>query len=277
MSRLTRDILGENLRKEPEMQYKKTIPGCGGDSAVSPVVGVMLMLVVVVIIAAIVSGFAGGMIGNAGEKAPTLTMDVKVVNMGSWTGSGLYATVTSTSKPIPTTDLKIVTAWTAANGSMPVAGGNTTLPNIDNVNMLWMDQFPAHPKHWIAPWGGGPGINQSNTAGYYDTNPTTFSKYMQQFGQYSLVPGTTLTAKPCGQLWGGYGIGGMNGRGASSGYGVITPFTYSGITSSTQDATMALFGANWEKLRVGDAVNIQVIYTPTGAVIFNKDIAVTEG
>lgn len=39
------------------------------DDAVSPVVGVMLMLVVTIIIAAVVSGFAGGII-SGGDKAP---------------------------------------------------------------------------------------------------------------------------------------------------------------------------------------------------------------
>jgi len=43
------------------------------DRAVSPVVGVMLMLVVVIIIAAIVSGFAGGLM-NSNGKAPQATI-----------------------------------------------------------------------------------------------------------------------------------------------------------------------------------------------------------
>ena len=43
------------------------------DRAVSPVVGVMLMLVVVIIIAAIVSGFPGGLI-NSNSKAPQATI-----------------------------------------------------------------------------------------------------------------------------------------------------------------------------------------------------------
>jgi FlaG/FlaF family flagellin (archaellin) len=37
----------------------------GKEDAVSPVVGVMLMLVVTIIIAAVVSGFAGGLAGEA--------------------------------------------------------------------------------------------------------------------------------------------------------------------------------------------------------------------
>ncbi|MGC9436230.1 MAG: type IV pilin N-terminal domain-containing protein, partial [Methanomicrobiales archaeon] len=40
------------------------------DDAVSPVIGVMLMLVVTIIIAAVVSAFAGGM-ADTGKKAPT--------------------------------------------------------------------------------------------------------------------------------------------------------------------------------------------------------------
>ncbi|MDD5144346.1 type IV pilin N-terminal domain-containing protein [Methanoregula sp.] len=46
--------------------------------AVSPVVGVMLMLVVTIIIAAVVSSFAGGMAGDA-KKAPQATLVVSPV------------------------------------------------------------------------------------------------------------------------------------------------------------------------------------------------------
>lgn len=46
------------------------------DSAVSPVVGVMLMLVVTIIIAAIVSAFAGGM-ANTDQKVPQATIQGK--------------------------------------------------------------------------------------------------------------------------------------------------------------------------------------------------------
>lgn len=47
------------------------------ESAVSPVVGVMLMLVVTIIIAAVVSGFAGGLGGGTG-KAPQASVDCAV-------------------------------------------------------------------------------------------------------------------------------------------------------------------------------------------------------
>lgn len=47
------------------------------EEAVSPVVGVMLMLVITIIIAAVVSAFAGGLWGNT-EKAPVVTIQASL-------------------------------------------------------------------------------------------------------------------------------------------------------------------------------------------------------
>jgi FlaG/FlaF family flagellin (archaellin) len=47
------------------------------ESGVSPVVGVMLMLVVTIIIASVVSAFAGGLWGNT-DKAPVVTVQASI-------------------------------------------------------------------------------------------------------------------------------------------------------------------------------------------------------
>jgi FlaG/FlaF family flagellin (archaellin) len=120
------------------------------EDAVSPVVGVMLMLVVTIIIAAVVSGFAGGLIGGNNQKPPTLAMNVKVINMGSWVGSGFYASVTGVSDPIQSKDLKIATSWSTTKKYDPgyltntsagaaaigatFVGGGTAVPLSKNVN-----------------------------------------------------------------------------------------------------------------------------------------------
>jgi hypothetical protein len=52
------------------------------ESAVSPVVGVMLMLVVTIIIAAVVSAFAGGL-GQSTPKAPQVTIGAEAHNTTS--------------------------------------------------------------------------------------------------------------------------------------------------------------------------------------------------
>ena len=54
------------------------------DAAVSPVIGVMLMLVVTIIIAAVVSAFAGGLAGGT-NKAPQVAFGAKLVNEGNLT------------------------------------------------------------------------------------------------------------------------------------------------------------------------------------------------
>ncbi len=269
------------------------------NNAVSPVIGVMLMLIVTIIIAAVVSGFGGSLIGTT-QKAPTLTMDVNIINMGSWTGSGFYANVRTVSQPIPTSNIKIVTSWTATNGGNPVSGGNTIVPNVVNT-FYWVD--PQHSSFGqkaesdvFAPFGNGPGINGSTTFGGEDTNANIFSKTDQMFGNYTLVPGTSMNApaagaatpKIIGGTWhcsptgcsstqqnGGVAGQGINGDpSGTAGYGVYGLYSY---TSQMIDPVTAVLGANWNLLRAGDKVNVKIIYIPTGSVIFNKDVTVTEG
>lgn len=62
------------------------------DDAVSPVVGVMLMLVVTIIIAALVSSFAGGL-GTSTEATPTITFTVDYSR-----SNGLLLTCTAASE-----------------------------------------------------------------------------------------------------------------------------------------------------------------------------------
>ena len=138
------------------------------DSAVSPVIGVMLMLVVTIIIAAVVSGFAGGLMGGSNQKAPTLSMDIKFDNSGSGI-TNFSATVNSVSESIPTRNIKIVTSWTTTNSSGSVYGGATVI------------------KGSNAPWGFGPGV-ESQTA------DNTFSNPNSSFGNYTLKAGTGLVA-----------------------------------------------------------------------------------
>jgi len=91
------------------------------DSAVSPVVGVMLMLVVTIIIAAVVAAFAGGLVTNT-EATPIASLDVNIysaANVGG-TMSSTYApdfTIDHLSgDPLSTADLRITFTWTNSTG-----------------------------------------------------------------------------------------------------------------------------------------------------------------
>ncbi len=90
------------------------------EDAVSPVVGVMLMLVVTIIIAAVVSGFAGGLVGGT-KAAPSASLDVKIYSLENYGGmppwgDGYYCpgmTIEHLSGDVlPTKDLQIITYFT---------------------------------------------------------------------------------------------------------------------------------------------------------------------
>ena len=274
------------------MNYLKKKTKIKGEDAVSPVVGVMLMLVVTIIIAAVVSGFAGGLV-NGQSKSPTLSMDVHISNTGSYLGSGFTAKVLAVSQPINSKDIKIVTSWTttmknhnsidltptqaAIANNILFTGGNTSVPNSANVYCYEGMQTNGITSWATAPFGMGPGISQTNPTDPIGKNANAYQK-PGWFGQYTLQQGVGLFAYPYGTD-SGMAIGGAPGSAADGGYNGQTPYIYitspSGeYTSGQVDPAAAVLGTGWEHLRPGDNVNVKVIYTPTGAAIFNKDIAV---
>lgn len=103
------------------------------EDAVSPVVGVMLMLVVTIIIAAVVSGFAGGLAGGT-KAAPSASIDVKIYSLENYGamlpwGEGYYCpgmTIEHLSGDVlPTKDLQIITYFTDQSSGKIVKGNLT--------------------------------------------------------------------------------------------------------------------------------------------------------
>lgn len=224
------------------------------DAGVSPVVGVMLMLVVVIIIAAVVSAFAGGL-AKTSEKAPTLAMDVTIKNSGTALSSYILFNVQSTSDPIPTRDLKIMTSWISANGAQ---GGNTTAAGLNWPNTL---AGTDSDHQYQSPLGFGKGVTivgtKQNTSTPYDPG--------QMFGNYSLTTGTTMKNSAWYQTAG------------TDGYGYPIPYTYSDtyITGQYIDGMSAILGGNWNATRPGDVVSVKILHVPSGKVIYSKDVPVT--
>lgn len=238
----------------------------------SPVVGVMLMLVVTIIIAAVVSGFSGTLIGGDNKETPTLSMDIKIKNTGTWAGSGFYATVTGASQPIPTNKIKITTSWSTKNPSSGaiVAGGNVTTG--EKLNASYQGGgLVSKVVYDAVPFGFGPGVTGSQSV-TYPYGPG------QDFGNYSLMQGTDMAAVPDGADTSDENtIDGVSGASASSGYGVSTPYTYTGMAAGAAgiDGARKVLGTNWENLRAGDTVRVNIVYLPTGKVMLNKDVTVT--
>jgi len=239
------------------MHYLNRLSRKNGDEAVSPVVGVMLMLVVTIIIAAVVSGFAGSMIGSK-DKAPTIAMDVAIKNAGTFANSYFEAKVISVSQPVNTSDLKMVTTW-GKNGANHVS---TMVPGSSLTYWTWSSNRTIKG----APWGYGPGVTAMNSG-----IPNNLE---QEFGNYTLYGGTLMYVVPAGQ--GGGFVNATNP--ASTGYGVVTPYTYTGWTyakGTSVDGMQTLLGDGWETLRSGDTVHVKLVYTPSGSVIFDKNVVVS--
>jgi len=230
------------------------------ERAVSPVVGVMLMLVVTIIIAAVVSAFAGGL--STGTKtAPVASFECHISNTGSWGDSVFDIGVLSTDKAIPTKDLKLVTTWTNASGYPVVTTINGAAMPVNNTYYS--------TNTYNSPLGFGPGVNRSNTAGSYLPD--------QMFGNYTLMTGTHMHNSAAG--YGDYTY--TNGTVVHyGGYGVETRYQYTNGTyglypgSGNKDAMMAILGDDWYQLRAGNVVNVQLIHIPSQKVIFDKDITV---
>jgi len=284
------------------------------DMAVSPVVGVMLMLVVVIIIAAVVSGFAGGLVSANSQKTPQLAMDANIVNTGYWSSSYFKATVTGVDKPIATKDLKIVTSWskTMTNGTS-IKGGATMTPGVRNFDVSYIVNGWSNWDTWtyVCPQGYGPGVglNGTESANFwpFDGSNSSYGKkglkasmdaiekgYLTNsswFGNYILQSGTIMFARPFGGRLGGQ----ATGTGSFTvGYGIV-PNTTAGITGAGRyyyaygtdpngatlnpypdsvDQMEAVLGNNWNYLRAGDTVTMKMVYTPNGRTIWQKDITV---
>jgi archaeal type IV pilus assembly protein PilA len=282
--------------------------------AVSPVVGVMLMLVVVIIIAAVVSGFAGGLVNGKNQKTPQLAMDAQIVNTGYWSSSYFKAVVTGVDSTIKTRDLKLVTTWskTLSNGTT-VNGGASVIPGVSNFKVLYNTHSNGFYDTWqnVVPQGYGPGVGlngtitmngaefsnfwpvEGNAHSMAELNAGTGTNY-SWFGNYHLQAGTIMFARPFGGKLGGQatgttafavGYGLPPNSTASIGPGGKYYYAYGIDPSGTSGATLnqypdsvdqmqAVLGNNWNLLRSGDIITMKVIYTPSGKTIWQKDISV---
>jgi FlaG/FlaF family flagellin (archaellin) len=151
-------------------------------NAVSPVIGVMLMLVVTIIIAAVVSGFAGGLIGNS-QKIPQATIKgvfsqsggMQIIDTGGDTLSGANLMFTVTNDPNFGQGLSTATTQILAKSIITDANGNA-LQNNDGTSSvtsfglgqtLYINQSNLNPailQPQVADQGS------SGTGGYTFTN-----------------------------------------------------------------------------------------------------------
>ena len=227
--------------------------GKSREDAVSPVVGVMLMLVVTIIIAAVVSAFAGGL-SSGTKKAPTASFECHISNDGTWGGSAFDLIVLGIDPAVPTKDIKIITSWKASDGTnatVAVTGPNTT----GTPNTHYTTGTPYH-----SPLGFGPGVLQSKFSGGYYPD--------QHYGNYTLMAGTRMHNGAYGWdvLYGGYGVD------PSTRYQYTDGSNY--VYATDMDAMQAVLGREWWHLRPGDVVHWKIVHIPSAKIIFDGDTVV---
>ena len=223
------------------------------ESAVSPVVGVMLMLVVTIIIAATVSAFAGGLVGTT-EKTPQAAFDARInVAHQTYGFDGAFTITHLGGDPIDTARTKLITSWTNRTTKEVYFRETTALPvsktpqdyhhgyvnlsladaNVNNTNAIYQEPYLVIP-------GDMPADGSGDEASLW-------------FGNFILHPGDAMTVK-----------------------GSITVTTY-GWYNTEENYEKNSVIKNAMMLTDRDVVNVKLIDIPTGNVIFEKDVYVTEG
>ena len=243
------------------------------DDAVSPVIGVMLMLVVTIIIAAVVSTMAGGLFSTQ-SPAPTLSAATEYS-----LSNGLGIDVLSVSEAIDTADLKIQVD-ALANKTRFFATVSGVPPGDDSIT------------------GTGAGITYENLA-------------TPAFGNFTLVSGVKMSGDVTLRTSEGTAYNASeDGFPADSVKVDIAPdqseppyTTWGGKTETDlskhwkmnklpdthpQYYHMMLFNDGWEwtkstsiityypegDLNPGDKVSVKIVYVPNGQTIYSSDIRV---
>ncbi len=220
------------------------------ESAVSPVVGVMLMLVVTIIIAATVSAFAGGLVGTS-DKAPQAAFDAKI----SLGGYGPTMTITHLGgDPIDTARTKLVTSWTNITTKVVNFRETASLP-YSETPFVWSDQYGHDCSANVA-------VLEANVNG-------TNYKYHEPYLVIQKIMPTDKEANGASLWFGNF---------------ILHPGDVMKVQGSLSDASY--FNQNgYEKYSViknamllssKDVVNVKLVDIPTGSIIYDKDVYVKE-
>ena len=230
---------------------------------VSPVVGVMLMLVVTIIIAAVVATFASGLVTEQ-EKAPTIVVDTTIRSNENVAGM-FYMKVMSVSEAISTANLKLVTSWSTTEKSTTETFDGTTYNLGDTImvtttvlpysgtnnNTMYTTKMGTGTNYTFhSPIGWGPGVTGELLSG---TMAYTENQY---WGNFALTSGTVLRHT------------------ASAADGA---YLYGDIKGSGTDSMDAILGKGWWNLRAGDVVTVKIVDIDTGSLLVNQKVIVTRG
>lgn len=228
------------------------------EDAVSPVIGVMLMLVITVVIAGVVSVFGVGMAGDT-EPAPTVILDVQILsNFGALdNGAGAlrgpdFQIRHVSGDALDTGDIEIQAAWYDENGKFhdskySAEAVKRKYPNgLPAIGSSSPRMQPMYVKTQV-PSIDGDYTYKSGGLDYY-------------FGDYILTPGYRITS--------------------------TTDFLYDGNNKGSQFMDVIFNDGEiitgnsledegiMEYLTKGTPVQITILHIPSNSIIFDKEVIV---
>jgi len=226
------------------------------EHAVSPVVGVMLMLVVTIIIAAVVSAFAGGM-ATGKEKAPQVSLDSHILLTGGMAGGPSMIIKHMGGDPINTKEVKILTSWANSTG-------------IYHVQSTVAAKYNETPEVYYLKTGATAHYNLSSLNVHYAYSPGEDVYYNEP---YLVVAGQTA---------------------ATGNEAADTPLWFGNYVMHAGDVIKADMNLNYDPngwggenqfidkmiikddklLTANDIVNVKFIDMKSGTTIYNKDLPV---
>jgi len=238
------------------------------DSAVSPVVGVMLMLVVTIIIAAVVASFAGGLVTNT-EAAPVASLDVNIYSADylqmSAAYSGNYAPDFTIDHlggdSLNTADLKLVFHWTNKTTSESYTA-TYTYGNATGVRPITYESVDYQGNLTNGSTGSALYVNDKNYASsttQWGNVTISTGDHVQTFANY-LTMTVDHTGSPFMDALFGSGVMDETGYTESTNSGLPT-CTYSGGVMD-----------GW--LTKGNAVQVTILHVPSGQAIYDKEVYV---
>jgi len=239
--------------------------------AVSPVVGVMLMLVVTIVLAAVVSSYAGGLAGTQ-QKAPQASFDVEI--RSAETVGDVYPEFVMKhlgGDPVPTKDVKIVTKWyNESTGKWEVAETVAVAYNASG-SVCYIYNETAGTCEATTNY------TDVNTHYSYDNAWTGVNKTYRYNSLWLAKPGD-MPADNSGdeeELWfGNYVM--QKGDVIKVMYGLLPKGTYTDVWGSTitvyEDQEPPIANATY--LKPGNIVTVELIDLTTNAKIFSKDVVV---
>lgn len=215
----------------------------GKESAVSPVVGVLLMLVVTIIIAAVVSGFAGGLVENK-QKTPQVNMDVSFIKTSN--GANMLLKHLG-GDSINTKNVQLITSW--ANSTGVTNYQKTVAPTYSDTLVTYRTGSGQTTCHYT--------LDSLNT------------DYSGNYNEPYLVIAGDMPAdgvnKETELWWGNYVM--KAGDVAK----------VDGSMSSWATSLPAPVVKNYQYITTNDQLNVKIIDSTSGGTIFEKNINVVEG